>query len=82
MTGTTVGFIGGGRVARIFLEGWERSGTLPLGMVVSDPDHETLKELRIGFPGLETTPDNGAAASQVAEMYRARLSALYPRIKP
>ncbi len=29
MSNQTIGFIGGGRVTRIFLEGWKRAGAMP-----------------------------------------------------
>ncbi len=65
MTKKTVGFVGGGRVARIFLEGWQRANALPEKVVVSDCNAETLGKLKGRFPNTETAPGNsGAAASQ------------------
>jgi len=60
----TTGFIGGGRITRIFLEGWRRAGTLPPQITVSDPDADTLARLQARFPAIETTRDNNAAAAQ------------------
>jgi pyrroline-5-carboxylate reductase len=60
----TLGFIGGGRIVRIFLEGWTRAQKLPASMTVSDPNAETLTKLKARFPALSTTPDNARAASQ------------------
>jgi len=61
----TIGFIGGGRVTRIFLEGWKRANALPDKIVVSDCNAEALAKLKARFPGIETVPGNsGAAASQ------------------
>ena len=48
MTNKTIGFIGGGRITRIFLEGWKRGGVLPNRIVVSDCNAETLAKLKIG----------------------------------
>ncbi len=45
MNGTSVGFIGGGRVARIILEGWRRAGALPARVVVSDPSAAAVEAL-------------------------------------
>lgn len=59
-----VGFIGGGRITRIFLEGWQHKGLMPARIVVSDPSAETLARLRTRFPVVETAADNAAAASQ------------------
>ena len=57
-------FIGGGRIVRIFLEGWKRGEALPAKIVVSDCNAETLAKLKAQFPGVETAPGNSAAAAQ------------------
>jgi pyrroline-5-carboxylate reductase len=54
MNNPSIGFIGGGRVARIFLQGWRAAGALPASIVVSDP---------VATP-VATTTDNAAAAAQ------------------
>ena len=60
----TIGFIGGGRITRIFLDGWARAQkTLP-NIIVSDPNAEVLDSLSSRFPGIQTTSDNALAASQ------------------
>ncbi len=61
MNGTSVGFIGGGRVARIILEGWRRAGALPARIVVSDPNAAAVDAL--GSYGVEAG-DNCLAAEQ------------------
>jgi pyrroline-5-carboxylate reductase len=63
MNNKTIGFIGGGRVARIFLEGWERANALPAKIMVSDCNAETLAKLKARFPKIETAPGNSAAAA-------------------
>jgi len=63
MTNKTIGFVGGGRVTRIFLAGWKRGGALPARIVVSDCNAETLAKLKIQFPSIETAPGNSAAAA-------------------
>jgi pyrroline-5-carboxylate reductase len=61
----SVGFVGGGRVARIMLEGWQRAAALPGKVVVSDPSEATLASLKSRYPAIETCPgDNCAAAGQ------------------
>lgn len=50
----TVGFIGGGRIARIFLGGWQRAGCRPPTVVVSDP----------AATPVATTANNAEAAKQ------------------
>jgi pyrroline-5-carboxylate reductase len=37
MNHKTIGFIGGGRITRLMLEGWKRAKALPAQIVVSDP---------------------------------------------
>jgi pyrroline-5-carboxylate reductase len=63
MTKKTVGFVGGGRVARIFLEGWRRANALPENVVVSDCNAETLAKLKGRFPKIETAPGSSVAAA-------------------
>lgn len=58
-----IGFIGGGRVARIFLEGWQRAKAIPDKIVVSDCNSETLAKLKARFPKIEIVPGNSAAAA-------------------
>lgn len=60
----SVGFIGGGRVARILLGGWRRASTLPNEVVVYDPDKKALDFLRLNVgPEIATTGDAAQAAS-------------------
>lgn len=63
MSNRTVGFIGGGRITRIFLEGWSRANALPAKIVVSDCNADTLAKLKARFPQIETAPGNSAAAA-------------------
>ena len=58
-----IGFIGGGRITRIFLEGWKRANALPANLTVSDPNADTLAKLKAGFPAVATTPEIAAAAA-------------------
>jgi pyrroline-5-carboxylate reductase len=65
MAHTSIGFIGGGRVARIMLGGWQRQKQLPGKIVVSDPNAEGLAKLKADFPSIETAlNDNRSAAGQ------------------
>ena len=63
MTNKTVGFIGGGRIVRIFLEGWKRANALPAKIVVSDCKAESLAKLKARFPMVETAAGNSAAGA-------------------
>ena len=65
MSNKAVGFIGGGRITRIFLEGWTRANALPDKIVVSDCNEEALAKLKARFPRIEAAPGNSdVAASQ------------------
>jgi pyrroline-5-carboxylate reductase len=64
MTNQSVGFIGGGRVTRIFLEGWARAQKLPASVTVSDPNPEVCRKLQSRFPAIAVTADNARAAAQ------------------
>ena len=64
MNQKTIGFIGGGRITRIFLEGWKRANAVPANIVVSDCNGEALTKVRIQFPGVQTAVGSSAAAAQ------------------
>jgi len=64
MNTKSVGFIGGGRVTRIFLESWKRANATPAKVVVSDCNADTLAKLKARCPNIETAAVNGLAASQ------------------
>jgi pyrroline-5-carboxylate reductase len=64
MTLPSIGFIGGGRVTRIFLAGWMRAGKLPARIVVADPSADALAKLRETCPSVETSADPAVAAAQ------------------
>lgn len=64
MNHKAIGFVGGGRLARIFLERWKQAGKVPAQIAVSDPNGETLGKLKQRFPQLATSSDNTQAARQ------------------
>jgi len=64
MSTKTIGFVGGGRISRIFLEGWQRATAMPANILVSDCNADTLAKLQTQFPGVQTTGNNHAAAAQ------------------
>ena len=65
MTTKTIGFIGGGRVTRIILEGLNRERKCPAHIVVSDPNPAPLAKLKELFPQINAAPgDNAKAAGQ------------------
>ncbi|MCL6520613.1 MAG: NAD(P)-binding domain-containing protein [Armatimonadetes bacterium] len=60
----SVGFIGGGRIVRIFLEGLSRAGETLDGIVVSDTNADVLSRLANAHPQIRVvTNDNKQAAT-------------------
>jgi len=53
----TIGFVGGGRITKIFLEGFKNSGVEFSNVVVFDPNGESLLKLRKVFPQVKTTSE-------------------------
>ncbi len=65
MSYKSLGFIGGGRITRIFLEALNRKKMLPAAVVVSDASAEALQRLKDRFPKVQTSQgDNGRPAAQ------------------
>lgn len=65
MNHPTIGFVGGGRVTRIILEGFQRASRELHQVVVSDPQPGALEALKSRFPQITIAPgDNAAAARQ------------------
>jgi pyrroline-5-carboxylate reductase len=61
----TLGFIGGGRVARIILGGLKKAGRMPVKIVASDTNPDVLNKLQSAFPSVQTVPNNNReSASQ------------------
>ncbi len=61
---TSLGFIGGGRVTRIFLQAFKNKKKDFQSVVVCDTNADVLKKLKNDFPGIQTTTENGQAARQ------------------
>jgi len=65
MKSGTMGFIGGGRITRIFLEALNKEKALPATVIVSDANAEVLQKLKTRFPEIEISQgDNGKPAAQ------------------
>ncbi|MDG6258143.1 MAG: NAD(P)-binding domain-containing protein [Methanomicrobiaceae archaeon] len=54
----SIGFIGGGRVARILLHGWKSAEMLPESILVSDRNEEVLNRIAGEFPEIRTAGDD------------------------
>jgi pyrroline-5-carboxylate reductase len=61
---TTAGFIGGGRITRIFLKGFSDAKVQFEKVVVFEPDAETARSLREQFPWIELADSPQSAAKQ------------------
>jgi pyrroline-5-carboxylate reductase len=61
----SVGFVGGGRVARIILGGWARAGVLPRTVTVTDPDQAALEQLTSAVPSVRVAELREVAAADV-----------------
>lgn len=59
----SLGFIGGGRITRVFLQGFFNKKALPESIKVFEPNAETLKTLVSDFPGIVAAD----SAPEVAE---------------
>ncbi|MCM2254183.1 MAG: NAD(P)-binding domain-containing protein [Vicinamibacteria bacterium] len=67
----SIGFVGGGRITRVFLEGWRRHGELPPEIVVSDPDAAVVERLAAAFPGVTVLRDDNARAARQDVVFAA-----------
>ena len=59
MKNYSIGFIGGGRIARIMLQAFENKHNEFKSIKVSDTDHEVLSKLHSEFPSIEITKNTG-----------------------
>lgn len=71
MSAGRVGFVGGGRVARIVLAGWARAGAVPAEVVAYDPDPAVLDRLGAQAPGVRvgSLAEAGAAGLVVVAVH-------------
>jgi len=64
MTWEKIGFVGGGRVARILLNGFKNSGMFPPEVLVYDTQSDVSGNLKREFPEIETVDHMNDAAKQ------------------
>jgi pyrroline-5-carboxylate reductase len=64
MESKSIGFIGGGRITKIFLQGFKNAGSEFESVKVFDPNSETLANLEKTFPEIEKAETAEAAATQ------------------
>jgi pyrroline-5-carboxylate reductase len=58
-----IGFIGGGRVARVMLGGWRRAGRFPARILVYDSNPDAVKSLQAHVPEVKSVPLPEAASA-------------------
>jgi pyrroline-5-carboxylate reductase len=61
---TSIGFIGGGRITKIFLHGFNNAGIEFESVKVFEPNHETLEALVKAFPEIVKSETAGETAGQ------------------
>jgi len=71
MNSLSLGLIGGGRVARVLLEGLRRSGAQFSQVIVADPASEVLELLKRSLPGLPIREGGMAEVSQAPILFIA-----------
>jgi len=87
---TTIGFIGGGRITRIFLKGFTNQGMTLDGISVYDPNQEVLEKLQAWFPTVSVSSQSLNAAAAADFVFLAvhppvmmeTLSAIKPLVHP
>lgn len=63
MNGKSIGFVGGGRVTRIILAGWQKAGAVPSPIVVSDTSEAALAAVKAQCPQVRTALHGNADAA-------------------
>ncbi len=61
----SIGFVGGGRVTRFLLEGWQRAAKMPRNVRVSDLNKDVAGALKADFPSIETCVNTEAARADL-----------------
>ncbi|MCF7669725.1 MAG: NAD(P)-binding domain-containing protein [Verrucomicrobia bacterium] len=59
----SIGFIGGGRIARIILHGLANAGSLPDNITVSEPDSDTAQQVQGISPSIQIASNGNAEAA-------------------
>jgi pyrroline-5-carboxylate reductase len=78
------GFVGGGRITRVVLNGWKRKNALPAEVVVVEIKEETADRLKKEFPGIKTaTRSEELAGAEIIFLcvHPPVLAEILPRLK-
>ena len=81
---STVAFVGGGRVTRILLGGWQRAGAMPQQVLVHDPNEDALLAAEATAPGIRRATLEDAAAADVLflALHPPAIAPVLPVIRP
>lgn len=71
MDHASIGFIGGGRIVRILLSGWQRAGVQLPTVVVSEPDDAAFERLQNSASGVSLVRGDSAAAGRQSVVFLA-----------
>jgi pyrroline-5-carboxylate reductase len=81
---TKVGFVGGGRVARILVGGWRHAGEMPAWVLVNEPDDAAFGRLVELCPEVRRSPLEEAAAADVVflALHPPAFAPVLPAVRP
>ncbi len=84
MSKKSIGFIGGGRIATIFLGGWARAGAVPEKVVVFDCNQDVVTTLKIRHPNIRVGTLAEATEQDVVflAVHPPVIGGLLPQIQP
>ncbi len=82
MNSLSIGFVGGGRVARILLEGFRRGGVQFSEIIVADPAPEARELLKLSLPGLPMREGDVAEVSKASLVFLAIHPPAYKAVLP
>ena len=79
-----VGFIGGGRVARVLVGGWRHAGGSPVEVLVNEPDEAAFARLAELCPEVRRSSMEDAAAADVVflALHPPILAPMLPALRP
>jgi pyrroline-5-carboxylate reductase len=79
-----VGFVGGGRVARVLVGGWRHAGGLSIEVLVNEPDDAAFARLAESCPEVRRSSLNDVAAADVIflALHPPVLASVLPAMRP
>jgi pyrroline-5-carboxylate reductase len=79
-----VGFIGGGRVARVLVGGWRHHGVIPAEILINEPDDSAFSRLAALCPEVRRSSLEHVAAAEVVflALHPPVLASVVPALRP